>query len=119
MRYPTEHAANLAYLLSRINEVRNESCKRHYARILMLSTKPNAHEAVQNALIKVDMEPAIGQFFDWIIDPKVKVAVKVCAAEALFNMIPRYAWIKEELAAQLQILMRIGGPAIQARGKNY
>ncbi len=47
----------------------------------------------------------------------VKVAVKVFAADTLFNLCNRYGWIKEELASQVQFMMRNGGAAIQSRGK--
>jgi hypothetical protein len=52
-----------------------------------------------------------------MIDPKVKVAVKVCAASTLFNLCGRYDWIKEELAGQIQFMLRDGSPAIQSRGR--
>jgi hypothetical protein len=63
------------------------------------------------------MEPVIEQCFDWMIDPKVLIAVKVHVAETLFNMHNRYPWIAEELTSQLQFLMKNGSAAIQARGK--
>jgi len=63
------------------------------------------------------MKPVIEQCFDWMIDPKMLIAVKVHAAEALFNLRNRYPWIAEELANQLQFLMKNGSAAIQARGR--
>ncbi|RWY54229.1 hypothetical protein [Mucilaginibacter gilvus] len=111
------YSANLKYFLSRITEVNNESCKRHYARIMMFMTAPNAPDVVKAALEEINLEDTVEQFFDWIIHPKVKPAVKVFAADALFNLSERYDWIAEELANQLEFLMRTGGPAIQVRGK--
>ena len=52
-----------------------------------------------------------------MIAPKVLIAVKVFAAEALFNLRYRYPWITEELTNQLQFLMINGSAAIQSRGK--
>jgi len=52
-----------------------------------------------------------------MIDPKAKIAIKVFASEALFNLRGRYPWIEEELANQIQFLMRNGTAAIQSRGK--
>jgi len=52
-----------------------------------------------------------------MIDPQIKIAVKVFAGEALFNMRNNYAWIAEELANQIQFLMRNGTAAIQSRGR--
>ena len=63
------------------------------------------------------MEPIVEQCFDWMIDPKVLIAVKVFSAEALFNLRHRYPWISGELTEQLQFLMRDGSAAIQARGR--
>jgi uncharacterized membrane protein required for colicin V production len=52
-----------------------------------------------------------------MIDPKVLIAVKVFASEALFNMRRRYLWITEELTNQIRFLMRDGTAAIQSSGK--
>jgi hypothetical protein len=59
----------------------------------------------------------VEQLFDWMIDPKVRIAVKVFAGSALFNLRARYPWLKEELAEQIRFLMRDGTAAIQSRGK--
>jgi hypothetical protein len=111
------YSANLKYFLSRIKEVNNESCKRHYARIMMFMTAPNAPDTVKAVLEEIDLEDTVEQFFDWVIHPKVKPAVKIFAADALFNLSERYDWIAEELGNQMEFLMRSSGPAIQVRGK--
>jgi hypothetical protein len=59
----------------------------------------------------------VEQLFDWMIDPRVLIAVKVFSSEALFNMRLRYPWITEELGNQIRFLMRDGTAAIQSRGK--
>lgn len=114
---PESYLDNMEYLLLRIKGVTNHSCKRHYAKILMHITSAKAPESIQNKLAGIDFEPAVEQLFDWMIDPKVLVAVKVFAAQALFNIRIRYPWITEELANQIQFLMRNGSAAIQSRGK--
>jgi hypothetical protein len=111
------YSANLKYFLSRIKEVNNESCKRHYARIMMFMTSSKAPDVVKETLNEIDLEDTVEQFFDWVIHPKVKPAVKIFAADALFNLSERYDWIAEELANQMEFLMRTSGPAIQVRGK--
>ena len=73
--------------------------------------------AIKTKLQALDLEPAVEQCFDWMIDPKVKIAVKVFSAEALFNLRHRYPWVAEELANQIKFLMRNGSPAIQSRGR--
>lgn len=107
----------IPYFLSRLKDVTNSSCMRHYAKILMHLTSPRAPQAVRNAMQQLDLEPAIEQCFDWIINPQVMVAVKSSASEALFNMRLRYPWIADELPAQLQYLMKDGSAAIQAKGR--
>jgi len=108
---------DLEYWLSRIKEIKHESCQRHYVKIAMQVTGKKAPKVIREKVQSLDMEPVVEQCFDWMIDPKVKIAVKCFAAEALFNLRVRYPWIKEELANQLHFLMRNGTAAIQSRGK--
>ncbi|HZY38125.1 MAG TPA: hypothetical protein VFE53_15825 [Mucilaginibacter sp.] len=108
---------DLEYLLSRIKDVKHESCQRHYVKIVMHVSDKKAPVAVQQKLMQLDLEPVIEQCFDWLIDPKVKIAVKCFSAEALFNLRDRYPWIKDELPDQLHFLMRNGSAGIQARGR--
>jgi hypothetical protein len=105
------------YLLSRVKDVENPSCKRHYAKIIMHITSKKAPASIQQKLTEIDLEPVLEKLFDWMIDLKVMIAVKVFAAQALFNIRGRYPWIAEELANQIQFLMRNGSPAIQSRGR--
>ncbi|RYU92540.1 hypothetical protein EWM62_03670 [Mucilaginibacter terrigena] len=114
---PEQYANNLEYFVKRMGEVTNGSCKRHYTRIMMNLTAPFAPDIVRLKLESIDMEIVVEQCFDWLIDPKVKVAVKVFAADTLFHLCPRYDWVKEELGNQVQFMLRDGGPAIQSRGK--
>jgi hypothetical protein len=114
---PVFYLFGLDYLVKRFPEVQYPSCKRHYAKIIMHLTAPKAHPLIKQKLQDTDMEPIVEKCFDWLIDPKVLIAVKVFASEALFNLRHRYDWVAEELANQIQFLMRNGSPAIQSRGK--
>jgi len=114
---PARYERDLDYLISRVKHVKYESCQRHYAKIMMHITNKKAPQIIQQKQQQLDLEPVVEQCFDWMIDPKVKIAVKVFASEALFNLRGRYPWIAEELANQLQFLMRNGTAAIQSRGK--
>jgi hypothetical protein len=114
---PTNYEPDLEYLLSRVKEVKHAGCQRHYAKILMHITDLKAPLAIKNKLTNLDMEPIIEQCFDWMIDPKVKTAVKCFSSEVLFNLRKRYPWINEELENQVKFLMRSGSPGIQSRGK--
>jgi hypothetical protein len=117
LKKPESYLADMDYLFSRIKDVKNESCKRHYTKIVMHITNPKAPLVIREKLGEIDLTSIAEQFFDWMIDPKERVAVKVFASEALFNMRHRYPWINEELKEQLQFLMRDGTPAIQSRGR--
>jgi hypothetical protein len=117
LRKPENYITSLEYLISRITDVDNPSCKRHYAKILMHITAPKAPASIKQELTGIDLEPVVEQLFDWLIDPKILIAVKVFAAEALFNMRHRFDWIAEELANQVRFLMKDGTAAIQSRGK--
>lgn len=109
----------LGHIISKIKDIKNESCQRHYAKIMMHITGKKAPAAVKQKLAEIDLEPVVEQCFDWMIDPQVKIAVKCFAAEVLFNLRNRYGWISEELASQLQFLMRNGTAAIQSRGRKF
>ncbi len=117
LQKPERYLDHMDYLLLRVKDVKNPSCKRHYAKIVMHITSPKAPLSIQQKLAGIDLEPVVEQLFDWMIDPKVLIAVKVFAAEALFNMRNRFSWIADELANQIQFLMRNGTAAIQSRGR--
>ena len=117
LQKPESYPDDMDYLISRIPDVKNESCKRHYAKIAMHLTNPKTPLLIREKLKEIDLEPVVEQLFDWMIDPKVRIAVKVFAAQALFNLRERYPLIKEELAEQIQFLMRDGTAAIQSRGR--
>lgn len=117
LQKPETYVENLDYLISRIKQVDNPGCKRHYAKIIMHITSPKAPPGIKQKLEQIDLEPVVEQLFDWMIDPKVLIAVKVFASEALFNIRERYPWISDELSNQIRFLMRGGTAAIQSRGK--
>jgi hypothetical protein len=117
LKEPEQYLNDMGYLLKRFPEVSYPSCQRHYAKIIMHITSPKAPACIQIQLQETDLNLIIDKLFDWMIDPKVKIAVKVFASEALFNMRNNYTWIAEELANQIQFLMRDGTMAIQTRGR--
>ena len=113
---PQYYLEDIPYLLSKVKNIVNPACKRHYAKIILNLTDKNAASAIKKLLQKLDMEPIVEQCFDWAIDPEVKIAVKVFALESLYNLCNRYTWVKDELANQIQFLMRNGSPGIQSKG---
>jgi hypothetical protein len=114
---PEAYLPDLQYMISRFKEVKHHGCMRHYAKIIMHITEDKAPQSLQLKLQQIDLEPVVEQLFDWMIDPKTKIAVKVFTAHALFNLKEQFPWIKEELGSQMEFLMRNGSPAIQSRGK--
>ncbi|MDB5032387.1 hypothetical protein [Mucilaginibacter sp.] len=114
---PEIYLPDLGYLLSKMAVVKAPGSKRHYAKIVMHITDANAPQMIKDKVQTLDLEPIVEHLFDWMIDPKIKIAVKAFAAEALFNLRHRYTWITEELANQLKYLMRDGTAAIQSKGK--
>ena len=114
---PEGYLDDLRYLISRFKENRNQSCMRHYAKIIMHITDAKVPESLQLKLNEIDFEPVVEQLFDWMINPKIKVAVKMFAGNALFNLKDKFPWVQEELASQLEFLMRDGGAGMRAGGK--
>ncbi|QEM10216.1 MULTISPECIES: hypothetical protein [Mucilaginibacter] len=114
---PGVFTQNLEYLIERIPQVTNPGCQRHYAKILMHATEEKEQSPVKQKLNTLNLEPAVEQLFDWMINSKVKIAVKVFAGWALLNLRHRYPWVADELPAQLEFLMRDGTAAIQSAGR--
>ncbi|MDT3402603.1 hypothetical protein [Mucilaginibacter terrae] len=112
------YVAHIEQFTDYSQRITNHSCQRHYARIFMHFTKAARKSIpVRNKLAQTDLEPMVERCFDWLIDPKVKVAVKASASEVLFNLCGHYDWIAEELENQLRFLMQNGSPAINATGR--
>ncbi|NCD70066.1 hypothetical protein [Mucilaginibacter agri] len=117
LQRPESYLTDIEYLIGNFANVTNGSCQRHYAKIAMHLTSPKALPAIQQKLQDIDMEIVVNQCFEWLIDPKVLIAVKAFGAETIFNLRHRYPWVADELSEQLEYLMRNGSPAIQSRGK--
>ncbi|SDD48368.1 hypothetical protein SAMN05216464_101854 [Mucilaginibacter pineti] len=117
LKDPENYLNDLEYFVSRFKGVGNPSCMRHYAKLIMHMTDTTSPETIKLKLKTIDLEPVIEQLFDWMINPKVKVAVKAFAGQALFNLKDTYPWIADELAGQLKYLMRNGSAGIQSKGK--
>ncbi|RKR83294.1 hypothetical protein BDD43_3498 [Mucilaginibacter gracilis] len=114
---PTKFVNHLEYIIAQFPEVKNKSCQRHYAKIIMHLTRPDADKAVKQKLDAINMEAIVERCFDLLIEPKTPAAVKAFASEILFNMRLRYTWIGAVLSEQLQIMMPGGKPSIQAKGR--
>ncbi|SMO65794.1 hypothetical protein [Solitalea koreensis] len=111
----------LPFFLEKFSSVSNPSCKRHFAKVLQeITSHLNSKKAdpiLREAVLNSELEPVITACFDWMIDPKVAVAVKVFCMESLFNMSTQYPWINEELTPTIEFVMKGGSAGIQARGR--
>jgi cytosine/uracil/thiamine/allantoin permease len=105
LKDPEHYIKDLEYFASRFKEVSNPSCMRHYTKLIMHMTDTTSPASVKLKLETIDLDPVVEQLFDWMIDPKIKVAVKAFAGKALFNLKDRYDWIAEELEGQLKIFL--------------
>lgn len=97
------------YFLARYPEQNNQSCRRHFSKILMGLSAAKLGTA--------NLEPIMETTFEWLIDPLSAVAVQANCMEVLLNFKERYDWIEDELFEHTIFLMKTGGPAIQSRGK--
>jgi hypothetical protein len=117
VKCPEKYYTEIDYFFERVEDVKCLSCKKHYARVIMHLTSPEAPRDVRNKLKEINLERVVELCFDWMIDPKMLVSVRTAASEALFNLRHRYPWIAEELSKQLEYLMRDGTPTILAKGE--
>lgn len=108
---------HLEDFLSRFPAQKHPGPKRHYGKILAFLTGKQAKGLHPGQLEKIDFEPLIGLMFDWLIDEKILVAVKVQAMQALANLAPRYPWIKDELLETIAHLEDLESVAFFGRAK--
>jgi hypothetical protein len=95
---------------------KNLSCQRHYTKIMMDIT--GHKKDIPNLTINLfDFEAVTETTFEWLINPKTPVAVQVNCLDILYNLSSRYHWIKDELKAQTEFLLRDGSAAMQSRGR--
>jgi hypothetical protein len=118
LKDPESYLDDLEYFVSRFKEVNNPGCMRHYTKLMMHMTDTSSPEAVRLKLQAIDLDPVVEQLFDWMINPKVKVAVKSFAGKTLFNLKDRYDWVAEELEGQLKIFLHDRSAGLRAGARN-
>jgi len=94
----------------------NQSCQRHFTKIMMVLTEPGFNQG-QFFWIVENQVQIIETTFDWLINPKTPVAVRVNCMDILLNFSSKEAWIADELRSQVQFMLRDGSAAVQSRGK--
>lgn len=117
-QHPERFLPYFPQFVQRLPEQQNYSCQRHFSKILMQFSNPKASAAYREALASItDREKIVEVIFDWLINPKTPVAVKVNCLEVLLNFSHIFPWIKDELQAQTEFYLKDGSPAMLARSK--
>lgn len=108
--------------LDQFPTVNNRSVRRHFSKILCKLLEANANnqttklpESLLEVLRTFNFESIVESLFDWIIDTKEKVGVKVWCMESLYYLSIRYPWISDELEPQISFLGKTGSAAILSR----
>ncbi len=94
--------------------LKNQSCQRHFTKILMSVTK---RQNLNDRLSGEDTEVIVETTFGWMIDPQTPVAVRVNCMDILYNLKDTDDWIADELCAQIEFQLINGTAALQSRGK--
>jgi hypothetical protein len=110
--YPSCEGTALPSFLEAYHRQFNQSCRRHFTKIMMFYT-----EASPGWLSQYDPEPFVETTFEWLIDPETPVAVRVNCMDILFNLKETTDWLQDELRAQIGYLLKDGSAALQSRGK--
>ena len=117
LAHPIAYINHIEDLFVNFKNIKNKSCLRHYTKILMHLTAPQADKLIKQKLEGIDMEPVIEYCFELIINKNTPVAVRSFASQTLFNLRCKHSWIAEVLTDQIKIMMDGGEPAIQAKGR--
>lgn len=107
---PSQFLPYVPEFISKYPEVKNHSCQRHYTKIVMTLGR-------EMALPATELSRIVEATFEWLIDARTPVAVKVNCFDILFIFRHHDDWIADELKAQIETLMKCGSPAVLARGK--
>lgn len=103
---PKQVAPIVSYCFEHRDQWTFPGIKRTVAKMLWLAGVPEEIEGL-----------AVDELFKWILDPKVKVAVKVYGMDALCNMVLKYPDLKEELLIVIDDQWDKNSVAFRARAK--
>ncbi|MCP2043936.1 hypothetical protein [Pontibacter sp. HSC-36F09] len=116
--YPEQFVPHLPDFVSQLSAQHNLSCQRHFTKILMCCANPKARPIYSTAWSAIpEHEAVVETMFEWLIDPRTPVAVKVNCLDVLAYLQDEFPWIKDELKAQIEFLLKDGSPAMLSRGK--
>ncbi|PKV62981.1 hypothetical protein [Pontibacter ramchanderi] len=116
--FPKQFLPYLPVFIGMLPTQHNLSCQRHFSKILMCCANPDANPIYKAAWRALpDREPVVESMFEWLINSRTPVAVKVNCLDVLVYLQPEFPWVKDELLAQIEFLMKDGSPAMLSRGK--
>jgi len=116
-RYPHRFMEIFETFIGELPQQKNFSCLRHFTKILMMITGPQAPLDYVISYKKINRERLAEVVFNWLINAETPVAVQANCLDVLYNMSNELSWISEELRLQIEFLLREGSPAIQSRGR--
>lgn len=117
--FPKQFAPLLSAFTQRLPAQHNLSCQRHFTKILMCCANPEAEPIYKAAWRAIpDRDAVVETMFEWLINPRTPVAVKVNCLDVLVYLHAEFPWVKDELKAQIEFLMKDGSPAMRSRGKS-
>lgn len=104
---------DILYFLDHFYMQKNNSCRRHYTKLMchIFKTYEMPDGISYDNIIECSLE--------WLVDPKVPVAVKANCIDILYALRDENNWLKEELTFQMQFMLMSGSAAIQCRAKKF
>ncbi len=115
---PDRFIPHLDLFIRRLGEQDNDSCRRHFTKILIFLTSPRAPEKYKAVFPETSVAERIAEtMFEWLIEPRTPVAVKANCMDILFNLRLKVNWVTDELSFQIEHELRNGSAALQSRGK--
>ncbi|MBE7174963.1 MAG: hypothetical protein INR69_01075 [Mucilaginibacter polytrichastri] len=110
------YSGQIAGIFNAFPHVQWPGCRRHYGKMVARMSDPRS-AFMKKWVPEKAREPVVETCFEWLINEKEKVAVKVFCVQILFNLRGEFDWVTEELRQQLPFLMRDGSAAMQAKGR--
>ncbi|WP_304068556.1 hypothetical protein [Pedobacter glucosidilyticus] len=93
----------------------NASVQRHFSKIGMRLVHP--HWCDFYHLSTQDLSNLLEPSFDWLINPKIPVAVKCNCLDIIYALSDKHDWTLEELKVVLQDFLTSSSPALISRAK--
>jgi len=112
-KFPGHFNEHLDSFFSTYTKLKNQSCQRHFTKILMTMT---TNHSKFDKILNINSQAIVEITFEWLVDPHTPVAVKVNCMDILYNLRRKEDWIEEELRSQIEFQLRKGSAALHSRG---